>query len=342
MDDERLFSPLDLTLARRPRSTWRVEASYAITDFEGRPHLVVTSPAAAPSREYAPLAHHELPAEFARLATGEPDAVLHFAHEYGQLGYQASNDDVGFEHMAVLLGRQSAEEIRSHSPGRWGDPVPWIVAHARAVSLVGDLAAALDDRVRLKATLDRLTVRTSDEETLMTFSCPMPTSIQPAPGCLPLAETPRRSAQDVIATLLNANIGGVDRHIVRGDQPELTSSFSLHNLLGAVWWLLADSVTAGTVQTCRACGQFFVAQHGHERFCPRPMGEEGKSKCMMRFKQQRYRDRAKQGMREAPSVPSPSPETPRVARPKERRLPKTTEEPTRMASRTRPTQRRRR
>src|SRR5262249_6605387 len=153
--------------------------------------------------------------EFARLATGEPEAILRFAREYGLLGYADRRGVGGFESAAIALGRRNLEVVRAQNPDLWGDPVPWIVAHARGVRLVGDLAAALDDQVKLAAHLARLTVRTADGSTqIVSFPCPRLDWEAPAQESLRLSETPRQTAQAVMATILDANLGGIDRHMV--------------------------------------------------------------------------------------------------------------------------------
>src|SRR5215813_13046172 len=99
----------------------------------------------------------ELPGEFAKLASGEPDRVLAFVHQYGQLGYYFA---------AASRFESRGEELRNLRKSKYaqGDPLSWIVEHAKAVRLVLQLREAFDDRGRLKQQLEHLTHRSGDDD----------------------------------------------------------------------------------------------------------------------------------------------------------------------------------
>src|SRR5262245_11107512 len=102
------------------------------------------------TRSYLPITCPELPAEFAKLASGAEREVLAFVHRYGQLGYYFAAESG--------LARHSPElrELRNSKYTK-GDPVSWIIAHAKAVQLVLQLREAFDDPVRLQQHLEGLT-----------------------------------------------------------------------------------------------------------------------------------------------------------------------------------------
>ena len=174
------------------------------------------------------------------------------------------------------------------------------MAHATAVALVGEVAAALEDAARLRTVLDRLTVRESDGHETLAFACPERGWRRPSQVSMRPAETPRGSGLALMAHVINENMGGVDRELLIGPGGALISSFAPLSLLDAIWWLTADAVSASTIRACAACGRFFVTTHGRARFCPRPLGQAGASLCLTRYKQQQYRARRERGEEMAP------------------------------------------
>lgn len=270
---------------RRFLTVWPVAERYAVRDGYLIP--IPNGPARS-DRSYPPLARPELPAEFAKLATGDAADVLAFAKTYGVLGYK---DALRFPAEAV-----GAQDLRLYDSNAPGDPLPWIAAHARAVALVGSLANALDDPNALAALLATITVRTEDGEEELSFQCPARGHTRPGQMQMRPARTPRESALHVIAHIVNANLGGVERELVVESQPPggalgLTSAFTPHSLTDCIYWLLADAVADGKVRACLACQRFFVSTDQRMKFCPRPMGHSGASLCLTRYKQAQYRTR---------------------------------------------------
>jgi hypothetical protein len=106
-------------------------------------------------REYDPMDYAELPGEFAKLASGDPDRILAFVHQYGQLGYY-------FAAESGLEG--SSAELRNLRRSKYveGDPLSWIVEHAKAVRLVLNLREAFNDRRRLRQQFEALIQNTED------------------------------------------------------------------------------------------------------------------------------------------------------------------------------------
>jgi hypothetical protein len=260
-----------------PASWWvadayRIERGFVIPLVGGAPIRVMDFyEGRAAMREYMPIAHPELPAEFAKLDGGGPDAVLAFVQRYGTPGF----------------GRFRLDDV-------WGDPIAWILGHARAVRLVGDLASALDDEELLTQRLEELKATTGGSEWI---AFPLMERDSRYPGVLnvsalsPVA-TGRETALSAISWQLNAVLPGVSRAVaIRADAvpPRLESFFNPEDLIACIYWLLADAVVGRTIRRCSACGRFFVATHDRMKYCPPPMGHEGASRCMNRAKQRRLR-----------------------------------------------------
>ena len=263
---------------------WPVAEDYVIQSGLVRPR-VGGKPVA---REYLPMAQPELPAEFAKVGGGDGEgAVLGFIRRYGLLGY-AQAWRFPFEELG-------AARSRFYTPNLAGDPVPWLVAHARAVALVGELARALDEPEALSLQIGQLTVRAATGDEMLAFSVPGRGRTRPGQVQMRPRKSPRESALEIIAHILNENLDGVSRTLLVEPQDDrrlgLTSLFTPLNLLDAIYWLLADAVVGARVRSCLACKRFFMATSDRMKFCPPPMGLAGVSRCMNRFKQQQFRER---------------------------------------------------
>jgi hypothetical protein len=261
---------------------WPVADDYAIHDgvvlslMQGAPTPVTAYPFSGAS-SYLPLTRPELPAEFAKVAAGDDASVLAFVRRYGLL---------------------SAYDL---IPSTAGDPVAWIVAHARAVKLVSDLAWALDRPPDLARMVEGLTVREATGQESVIVLCPQRRETRPRVLIVP-PDDPRTMALGIIAHLMNPNLAGVSRQL-RVEQSQLVSGFVPQRLLDFLYWLLADAIVDAKLRPCRACGRFFIATHRRMQFCPRPMGQWGVSACMNRAKQARFKE-AKAQRRTRPARPA--------------------------------------
>lgn len=246
---------------------------------------------------YLPMARPEIPGELAKAATGRESDILTFASHNGLLGYPQELLDTRL----LGLARLSVPDEGEEEPPLRGDPLPWVLAHARTVQLVLDLLARLDDDQELRVFLQTLTVRTGNLETI-DFNCArrgyayqMHSTRAQRPG-----EGPRDVALDLVATLLNEGLrGGVSRCLVVEHQKDkrqgFSSLFQFHNLLDCVYWHLADAAAGNWVRRCKnpKCGAFFVARSEKVKYCPPQFvpGFENKSvsQCMNRDKARKYR-----------------------------------------------------
>jgi hypothetical protein len=260
---------------------------------------------------YMPLAHSELPSEFAKVSGGGEDKVLAFVRRYGHLGYSEALTE--FEAGALRLAKDSQYEMpfaldKGYDPQLPGDPLAWIFAHADTVKLAGDLAAALQRPSGARALLERRITESlhpggaavlgpSISYARATRGWRRPHQVYaPAPGHPHAPEGGwEGAALRIIASILNANLGGVRRFMSVEDEeasrPGLVSLFQPRNLLDGIYWLLADEVAGEQLRTCQACGHFFAATDERMKYCPPPKGIEGPSRCMHREKMRRFREK---------------------------------------------------
>src|SRR5262249_11634156 len=88
--------------------------------------------------KYAPMLHPELPTEIAKLTWGDARAVLHFAHQYGLLGYSYLVED-------TLKRNPSAKDPiwQERLPEHQGEPLRWIWGHANTINVCLTLTSLL-------------------------------------------------------------------------------------------------------------------------------------------------------------------------------------------------------
>src|SRR5215831_7940964 len=159
------------------------------------------------TREYDPMDRPELPGEFAKLACGDPDQILAFVHEYGQLGYYFAAESL----------ESSSEERRNLRKSKYaqGDPLSWVVEHAKAVQLVLNLREAFNDRSRLRQQLEPLIkISTDDSPSMLSFS--FVARLAPDTCQLHLfSENSKENAIRIFSEILNPNLTGT-RRVIEG------------------------------------------------------------------------------------------------------------------------------
>ena len=193
-----------------------------------------------------------------------------------------------------------------------GEPIPWIVEHARAVKLVLDLRSAWGNNEKLRNVFlqyewptppahlrpeDRI-IRVPMVARAFAFTLGTDWLVTPL--------KPHDLAARIIRSILNENLDGVRRLVeTEGsvnkcsrkpllDNDSFKSIFKPESLLDAIYWILADAVTNSWVRRCafKSCGRAFVASSQKYKFCPPPRGFDGSS-CANRDRQRRYRKRKK-------------------------------------------------
>ncbi len=241
------------------------------------------------------MAHPEIPSALVKAATGQESDILAFARHYGLLGYAQA-----WRFPEELIGAHTwLKGSYDTTAARVGDPVAWVVAHARTVKLLVDLLGSLSDDAAIGMAIDQLKVRRSHADGSHTedleyhaaergYLRPRTTQVASMP--------PRDTALHIISTELRANLTGVSRTLIVERQNDgrqgFTSLFTPCSLLDCIYWHLADAAVGGWVRGCAnpRCGAFFVAKSDRVKYCPPLMGNRGVSPCMNRHKQQKHRD----------------------------------------------------
>lgn len=234
---------------------------------------------------YLPGSRPELPAQVAKIE--DEETALAFVRRYGLLGFDA----------AFRESERTVDGTRRRL--EHGDPVEWVLSHARTIRLVMLLAEAIDDSGRLRSILADARAN-PNARTHFVFVMAARGNRKPVAGEVRYSGSDREDALRVIADVLNWNLGGISRGFVVERQVSgslgLTSMFLTQNLLDCVYWLLADAVTAARVGLCLECRNPFVVTHDARKFCPRPYDHRVSnevSPCMNRYKQRMFRLRQK-------------------------------------------------
>jgi hypothetical protein len=287
-------------------SDYRIERGYVLPLVGGQPiKRLDLHPALDEMTSYMPMAHPELPDELAKIDGRGRDGVLEFVRHYGLLGLWRFMLPPAPGQRPAARARAIAEPMRLENKDTgevkaqllikgiddvYGDPVAWILGHARSVRLVLELAGALDDKDELAERLEALKA-TDGSGWPIAFPLMRHEDRYPALWKTRPAATPRETALKVIAYQLNDALRNISRVLgpSRTGAPCLESRFSPEDLIACIYWLLADAVVGGTIRRCPSCGRFFTATHDRMKFCPRPFGQEGTSLCMNRAKQRRFR-----------------------------------------------------
>jgi len=267
-------------------------------------------------RRYKAIEHPELPSEFAKISDEwDSDKAVHkFVRRYGLLGYWdavKSTPYLWYMYAINLAGyrdkgiSQNPWELFFHPGGNEGDPVSWILAHARGVKLVLELAVDIDNDKKLKSQIEQLLIpaATSGCEALA-YTCGI--RGMKRPQILQFLYDPkedlRETAYYIICNILNPNLEGARRRLTarpkgkrkaKGIQSGLIDQLHPISLLDAIYGLLADAILGNSVKRCDECGRFFVATRGNTRWCPPPVGFKGASPCGNRFRQRTLRDKLK-------------------------------------------------
>jgi hypothetical protein len=243
MEDQ--WAAIDQALRETGMTTlWPVCAAYRIAD--GR-----ILPAASDWRLYAPQGMPSLPGELAKLHTGK-GTPIHFARRYGLLG-----------HLQLADGRADLA----------GEPLAWIMAHARTVAAVlellgglGYLAAPGDDVTADGEALARI-LRSLDVGPYALGAQLVGLDRRDPAGALrdedagliaqwgrALVVRPGDSiaaAAQLVEQLVNGNLEGMNLSIAWSDTQGFTGRFGFNALAPVVYWHLANvAMAAGQESRC--------------------------------------------------------------------------------------------
>lgn len=304
------------------RTYWLVQEDYRIEDglvkplASGKPVDVTEKffTLASLSR-YLPMTRPELPFEFAKLARADDADIVQFVRRYGLLGYREAFETTlsiykTFEFLATTpRGEEDKPPEKIPDFSRFfhegindGDPLAWVVSHAKTVNFVLELHDALKDKRQLKAKLEELKIHTVEYgDWPIEYRYAQRGELYPE-----CCKTKRGSESDfefaggIIECIVNANLkGGISRELLIDLEPEnskktarqntLISTFQANSLIDCIYWHLADAIAGSTVKRCLYCKRFFNATHLKRLYCPPPMGLSGEGSCAQNDRAKRLR-----------------------------------------------------
>ena len=258
-------------------------------------------------REYAPMAARELPSAIYSLQEWDNEGLLDFARRYGQLGWEALQDE---------LDKTAVPIMERLEKGLLGDLVTWVWPHVRGIRLVmdglriiqeGDLQAGHRllsalvvpaDRWKSRETdLLREATRFLDEE--MLARRPGARLLVAEVGIL--GNTLERQwlygeeddilakVGEVVTDIISENIRKVHRRsYFDPEDGKIKSYLFFEALIEAVYWQILDTAGGGEFRTCKECGAPFICTDRRQRFCP-PRFMEQESRCALRHRQRKWR-----------------------------------------------------
>ena len=242
---------------------------------------------------YFPINRPELPSEFAKIASGEERDILDFVKTYGLLGYDGVMRTTLRSDSLVVDMPDTPESLLGK-----GDPVVWVLAHARNVRLALDLAARLGDTPHLEVFLQGL-IREGPEGKRIYFEMIRRNDRWPMIGWPISKHSSQDHAYFIIEHILNWNTSGTVFKVMAAENADgettLTRYLNPYTLLDVVYLHLADSIVGGMVRICEYCKRPFVPPNRKYKFCPPKKDNDGVSPCMNRAKNARHRQRHKKG-----------------------------------------------
>jgi hypothetical protein len=241
-----------------------VNKQYQIT--EGGLHRVGSGVA----RKYKPFSEVDLPTALARVSSGET-SPLEFASQFGEMGYARLVRNTMVPSFSGCLPK-SAEWKAAHAAYQHyreaiyvatrglpeGDPVDWLLAHSRTVTLCLDFIGLLsngdehDTRNALE-NVKRGPYSTRDR----IISLP----VREWRDLLRKGTAPSTIIRRPICDLITENTAGIRRWLISDPLGSRSDSFFLCNAtIEAVYWQIADKMEAEMIRRCAECKRFFVAR----------------------------------------------------------------------------------
>jgi hypothetical protein len=243
---------------------------WLVTDTYNVQHNVLVEGGSS-KRAYFPVLRPVLLSEFAKLNQSGPSALPGFARQWGLLGYR---------------------QLLQQTPVR-GDPVPWLMAHARGVWACLELLNYLqgDDAEGLSACLSSLR-GDDDHSPALTVGKRHTTDTIAHRGDEPATEI----AWWLVASIITPNLAGLKLAVTpTTTSVEATQEFD--GLIDVIYWHLFSLVKRPGAEgkllaRCAECGALFVRTDRRQRFCPPPSAPNGvasESRCASRARARRLR-----------------------------------------------------
>ena len=170
-----------------------------------------------------------------------------------------------------------------------GDPLPWVKAHARTVSVVATLASLARDVKR----------RPENRSRLATYLVKISRGPYALGGQVRNVDfgitqkpvSPVFPALGIIRYLANENLG-ITGYRLRLAADGLKPFFSFQALIQVIYWQLVDGLGSSSICRCRECGRVFVAKNPRTQFCLPQKGQQI-NPCKSRWNTRNTRRRQK-------------------------------------------------
>ena len=220
----------------------------------------------------------DLPNEFAKV--NDPKSALRFERKYAPLDY---------DYLVVDTKERQG-----------GDPVEWVLEHARFVRLAIDLTYALaieDGRGALRLFGNFVVYKDYSHHALrgtgeLTYprGAIIDTTIVPAPKS---ESDALWYAPSVITLLVNANTMNIHQELILDSKGRIMPVQRYHALIEAIWSMVGDLATktrqedeSAYFKRCKRCGTPFLATDKRQKFCPPILSKE--SLCGNKFRQHKF------------------------------------------------------
>jgi len=213
-----------------------------------------------------PFSHPKLPYEFAKVRDSK--TALRFELRYAPLGYD------------YLVS--NPEERKK------GDPLDWVLEHAKFVRFALELIYAMADELEeklIRLLKDGITKNQENHDniaghSIYGFSYPSGAYQKTSTARLPLSHADALGLGRVTVTeMVNANIANIRQELVPRYQ-DLVWVRIFHALIEVIWSMVGDIAVkaqqegGGYLRRCEWCQTPFLATHKRQRFCPPPEGSQ--------------------------------------------------------------------
>ena len=250
-------------------------------------------------RTYMPFSESSLPTALARVSSGQI-SPLEFASMYGELGFSWIVRRELLPGFSVSLPRTNewkAAHIRYrayrdavYSASRSlpeGDPLEWLMAHARTVALCLQFIGLLEcgDEMATREEVECIPAHKPFARGVHLVHLPVRRWRNSLKG--------HRASQVIrpqLCNLITQNISGVRREFITDPFNSHVGSFFFGATIEAVYWQLADNMEAKMVRRCDECHRFFIARDKRQRYCPALPGST-RSRCSSRLNVKNHRER---------------------------------------------------
>jgi len=248
---------------------------------------------------YYPMSKISIVNDFKQLKDGDESLILEFTNLYGSLG---------FSYYAEIGDRVG------------GDPIWWIIAHAKAVQTCMEIQKVIEENNEglmkdlVKSMTFSLTAKEFHKSMAYLGEMQSPnldaviskkcySILEGADKRMKVILVPDISDRDLLLTIqmdfLNSNIQNIKREFIleridpkdeSNTNNKIHSYFDFKALLDVIYWKLADKIDGGVIKRCAAegCGGIFIQTDKRMIYCP-PLSGHKESSCAARERMRKAR-----------------------------------------------------